>query len=107
MEWEYVSLSEPRVVARLILHRGRMEAKLATDMDEPVRCTYIDLDRLIEHCGLDGRQEVTVTMLMLGYTSTDIAEMLSVEEWLIRQAFQRAVRKIVRQNNLVWKDTYS
>lgn len=107
MEWEYVSLSEPHVVARLILHRSKIDTDGMSGLDEPVRCVYIDLDRLMERCSLDGREEVTVTLLMLGYACADIAEMLSIDQELVRQAFHQAVRKIVRQNNLAWMDTYS
>lgn len=95
------------MVARLILYRSRIDTDGMSGMDEPVRCMYIDLDRLLEHCGLDGREEVTVTMLMLGYASAEIAEMLSLDEWLIHQAFRQAVLKVVRRNNQVWRDTYS
>lgn len=95
------------MVARLILYRSRIDTDGMSGMDEPVRCIYIDLDRLVKHCGLDGREEVTVTLLMLGYACADIADMLSIEERLIHQTFRQAVRKIVRQNNLAWKDTYS
>lgn len=106
MEWEYISLSEPRVVARLILHRGKIDTDGMSDMDEPVRCIYIDLDRLVERSELDGREEVTVTMLMLGYASADIAEMLGSAESDIKSAFRQAVRKIVRCNNAIWRQVY-
>lgn len=95
------------MVARLILYRSRIDTDGMSGMDEPVRCIYIDLDRRVKHCGLDGREEVTVTMLMQGYACTDIAEILSLDEWLIHQAFRQAVLKVVRRNNRVWRDTYS
>jgi len=73
------------------------------DMDEPIRCTYIDLDQLIERCGMNGRQEVTVTLLMLGYSCGDIAEMINCSRQEIQAAFKRAILKIIRCNNAGWK----
>ena len=41
---------------------------------EPILCTYIDLERLIETCGLSAAERKTVDYLMLGYSTADIAD---------------------------------
>jgi len=43
---------------------------------EPILCTYIDLEKLINTCGLSKMERVTVDYLMLGYSAADIADHL-------------------------------
>lgn len=114
-------LGEARTVRRLIRYRSRLDAAYMAmgdgagdmadcrmmDMDEPIRCTYIDLDRLIESCGLDGRQEVVVTLLMHGYTCGDIAEMLGLRFEEVRVAYQDAVDKITAANDAHWRKAHA
>lgn len=76
------------------------------DLFEPVLCTYIDLDTLIETCGLSDMQKLVVTRLMQGYSFEDVAEDMQCTHQTIRTHFQRAVNRIVNQNNESWMKTY-
>ncbi len=86
-EWAYLSLGEAKTVTRLIVNRSRLDGAFQSLMEaptllgtagiptmyEPVYCTYLDLDRLIETCGLSDGQRRIVDDLMTGHTLTDIA----------------------------------
>ena len=43
-------------------------------LNEDVICIYADLDSLIQRAGLSKQEQLTVDLLMNGYTLTDIAE---------------------------------
>lgn len=75
-------------------------------MDEPVFCTYADLDRLIDTCELSTAQRNVVDALMYGYTLTDIAEMQECAKQTVDVHYRRAVEKIVRQNKSAWDRVY-
>lgn len=77
------------------------------DMNEPVLCTYIDLDRLIGRCGLTEQQRLIVRLLMRGYSFEDIAELKEITDQSVRVQFRRAVYKIIKQNERDWMDTYT
>lgn len=72
------------------------------DMNEPLLTTYIDMDQLIEHCGLTKQQRMIVDMLMTGYSFEDIAELKESTDQTVRVQFRRAVHKIMRRNNQKW-----
>lgn len=44
-------------------------------MSEPITVTYLDLDRLIDECGLDTYERDVVDRLMEGYNRQDVADM--------------------------------
>jgi len=112
----YVSYSDPDVVAKLIKERSRID-KYYTEEEascnpmitngtpvvvEDVLCIYIDLDSLIETCGLSPTEGKIVQDLMYGYTISDIAEYYKVARQTCDTMFHRAVDKIVRENNKRW-----
>ena len=72
-------------------------------MSEPILCTYIDLDHLIERCGLSPWQREIVRRLMDGYTMLDIAKLTDRALTTIDVQYRRAVEKIVRCNNEDWR----
>lgn len=81
----------------------------ATEMavlDEPVFLTYVDLDRLIDQCGLSRMQHKVVKVLMDGYSLTDCAEMLGIQKQIADIHLNRAVEKITAQNNRIWASVY-
>ena len=86
---------------------GEMLGSYERDMDEPVRCTYIDLDRLIERCGLNAREQATVAMLMTGYTMDDIAETFECDVRGVRHTLRHASIKIANENDRQWQRTYT
>lgn len=118
-EWDYVSLSEHRVVAALIKNRSRVDATYymkaynavehplisqgVTQFSEPITVTYMDLDRLIETCGLTPGELEIVGLIMFGYGFTDIAAVKEVTVQAVNQMFNRAVDKVVKRNNSNWK----
>lgn len=75
-------------------------------MDEPVFLTYVDLDRLIEQCGLSNLQRSVVNALMEGYYITDCADMLSIQKQAAIIHLNRAVEKITAQNDKSWDEVY-
>ena len=68
-------------------------------MSEPVTVTYMDLDRLIDTCGLSGEEMKIVDLLMRGWTKSDIDELLNIDSAAILNS---AVDKIVEQNEYEW-----
>lgn len=68
-------------------------------MSEPVTVTYMDLDRLIDTCGLSDEEMKIVDLLMRGWTKSDIDELLDIDSAAILNS---AVDKIVEQNEYEW-----
>ena len=66
-------------------------------------CIYADLDSLIERSGLSPMERKTVMYLMKGYSIPDIAFHFGKIRGTCENLFKRAVRKIVRQNNIDWE----
>lgn len=119
--FDYVPLSEARVVAALIQSRSRIDAGYVSadgmegamdygpgvfDLNESIVCTYADLDTLIDTCGMTDGQHTTVAMLMAGYTIADIASICCLAADLVFAAFREAVARIVAQENRCWDATY-
>lgn len=73
---------------------------------EPIICTYIDLEALIDSCDFSSREKMILDDLMYGYASQDIADRLAVTRQTVDVFFKRAVKKIVEENNRKWHDTY-
>ena len=71
-------------------------------MSEPVTVTYMDLDRLIEKCGLTEREKFIVDLLMRGYTRSDIRDDTNLATDIISSAITSAVEKIVAMNEFEW-----
>lgn len=65
--------------------------------------TYLDLDRLIETCGLTKGQKQVVDLLMDGYTESDIADMAGCARDRVAQVFQMAIEKITARENFLWR----
>lgn len=75
-------------------------------LNEDVLCLYADLDSLIERCGLSGAEHDTLKFVMDGYSLADIAEQCGKARQTVEIFFNRAVKKIVRQNNADWEKTH-
>ena len=73
---------------------------------EPIICTYIDLERLIDECRFSSREKQILDDLMYGYTPSDIGEMRGIARQSVEQFLKRAVSKIVKRNNARWKEVY-
>lgn len=74
-------------------------------MSEPITATYIDLDRLIDTCGLTDSERKVIELLMQGYTKSDIKDMAHVEMPVVTKLYDAAIEKIVERNNFEWKRT--
>lgn len=74
---------------------------------EPILCTYIALEKLIEDSGLSPLERKTVDYLMLGYAAADIAEYMNKTRQTIETSFKRAVAKICACNDKGWLDVYA
>ena len=83
----YYPLTEQRVVKELICNRWRIDSSYQMKIyetsnptvsngvppfNEDIICTYIDLDRAIENCGLTDIQRLVIEQTMRGYDPTDI-----------------------------------
>lgn len=71
-------------------------------MAEPILCTYLALDQLIEKAGLSEGQREILTQLMDGNTLSDIAELSGRALTTVDVQFRRAVEKIVELNGTDW-----
>jgi len=69
---------------------------------EDIVCIYIDLDSLIESCGLTPGENRVVQNLMMGYALSDIAEHYGVTRQTCSVLLKRAVEKIVAENDRRW-----
>lgn len=76
------------------------------EVNEPVTCLYIDLDRLIERAGLSRQQHQIVEWLMQGYSPADIANRMMVKLPSVTVQIKRLVQKIVQQNQHDWEAVY-
>lgn len=72
-------------------------------LNEDALCIYADLDRLIEKANLSPLERKTVEFVMYGYSIKDIAENFGKSRQLYNILLKRAVKKIVRENNLEWE----
>ena len=119
-EWDYMPLSDRVVVEHLIKHRSEVDPYYVEkhfpsglspsgDMDfrEPIFVTYADLDSLIESCGLSKHQRQVVDLLMLGYTKKDVADLRHDLQQTVEVHFNRAVRRIIKENNRRWASVYA
>lgn len=114
-------MGEARVVSNLIANRSKLDPAFYPSManvdlnstagislfSEPILCTYIDMERLIEECGLSKGERETVDYLMLGYSAADIAEHANKTRQTIETQFKRAVAKICAQNERKWLAVYA
>ena len=71
-------------------------------MSEPITVTYLDLERLIDTCGLEKNEKEVVELLMQGYTKGDIADLSNNSVEVIKRLFDQAVDKIIEQNEYEW-----
>lgn len=66
---------------------------------------YADLDSLIERAGLSEQERLTVDLLMRGYSLPDIAEHYGKTRQNFEILLRRAVKKIVKRNNMDWEES--
>lgn len=71
-------------------------------MSEPISVSYLDLDRLIETCGLTESQRKVVDLLMKGWTEREIADEAKCTRDRVTKLLKRAVSKIIAQNDAEW-----
>ena len=119
-EWDYLPLCEEKTVAKQIQERSRQDPTYYPSLTnasifmtdginlggEPIICTYIDLEMLIDACNFSSRERLVLDDLMYGYNSQDIADSLAVARQTIDVIFKRAVKKIVEENNRRWRAVY-
>lgn len=113
-------MSDAETIMRLVLNRSKvdgsygalreiqhlMEATEMATMYEPIFLTYVDLDRLIDECGLTEMQRCIVDALMTGYTILDYAEMHNCRKQNVYTQLIRAAEKIAQANTKNWERTY-
>ena len=76
-------------------------------LEEDVICTYLDLDSLIDGGGLSDAEKDIVQYVMQGYSISDVAEYLGQARQTADTVFDRAVEKVVAENNRRWTECYS
>ena len=76
------------------------------DTTASARDVYLDLDRLIKFCGLTDAQKNAVQKLLMGYSPSDIADEEGCRASTIHNHLNRAVEKIVAENNRRWRSVY-
>lgn len=83
-----------------------LETDGAVPMSEPITVTYLDLESLIDGCGLTEAQHAVVEMLMQGWSLQDIADVSHCEEKEVAGALTASVRMIVEENKRRWTRVY-
>lgn len=97
-EFDYLPMSEPSVVLRLMQNRMKLDPSYGAKMYpsngisaeggiifiENIVNTFLDLDLLIEAAGLTKAQKAVTKLTMLGWTVADIAEKYGVAEQTVR-----------------------
>lgn len=73
-------------------------------LNEDALCIYADLDRLIGKADLSPLEQKTIEFLMYGYTISDIAENFGKSRQLYEILLKRAIKKIVKANNVEWEE---
>ena len=76
------------------------------DTTASARDVYLDLDRLIRNCGLSEVQMGIVLKVQRGYSPSDIAEMEGCKAGTVHKHLNRAVEKIVEENDKSWRSLY-
>lgn len=76
------------------------------DTTADARDVYLDLDRLVRRCGLTEAQRNVVQKLLMGYSPSDIADEEGCRASTIHNHLNRAVEKIVAENNRHWRAVY-
>ena len=76
------------------------------DTTASARDVYLDLDRLVRLCGLTDTQKNAVQKLLMGYSPSDIAVEEGCRTSTIHNHLNRAVEKIVAENNRHWCAVY-
>jgi hypothetical protein len=120
-EWDYVPLSDPTVVAKLIQNRARLDESYYALLEEtsnpvisngvfpfsePVLVTYMDLDTLIEATPLTKAENKIVHWLMRGYGFTDIADTYGISKQSVFILLKRAAEKISKTERAIWESAY-
>ena len=121
-EWDYVPLSEPRVVTQQIQNRHKCDESLYAlshettnpivsngvfPFSEPVLVTYMDLDHLIETAQLTKPERKIVRWAMYGYSLQDIGDHYGCGETKVRLLLKSAANKICEENNKQWSEAFS
>ena len=74
-----------------------------SDIAEPILCTYMDLDRLIEQSGMTAEQREVIEWIMQGYSETDIAQERGSSRQAVCRLLRDGVGRIVAANNAQWR----
>ena len=74
-----------------------------SDIAEPILCTYMDLDRLIEQSGMTAEQREVIEWIMQGYSETDIAQERGCSRQAVCRLLRDGVGRIVAANNVQWR----
>ena len=117
-EFNYVPLSEKYVVTTQIKNRWKQDESFypleeetsnplisngVFPFSESVLCTYIDLDILIDSCGLTQYEKLIIKLIMRGHSAPDIAEKYQCSPKTVNKYLNIAIDKIIQKNNENWK----
>ena len=122
----YLPLSDPIVVRALITSRYqidpgyrcndpslaeyRLPGASQTKTDPDLICTYASLDGIIDtvcqHGKLRGAQYKTVCLTMIGYSQSDVAEILHMTKQAVSKHLKIAIETITDQAKADWLSVY-
>ena len=68
-----------------------LESSGTSDIAEPILCTYMDLDRLIEDSGMTQEQRIVIDLIMQGWTEMDIAQARGCSRQAVCRLFRDGV----------------
>lgn len=97
-DFDYLPLSEPSVVLKLLQNRMKLDPSYGAKMYpsgvlsaeggivfvENIVNTFLDLDMMIDQAEMTGAQRAVARLTMLGWSISDIAEKYGVSEQAVR-----------------------
>lgn len=118
-DFENLTLSDENVVKYLILYRNKVDVNYGAstninidragdtfEFNQELICLYLSLDTTIEKCKFKQRQIKLLELIFEGNTMQDICKMdIGYKKSATYDLFARMITKIVKVNDLAWKNT--
>lgn len=102
--FDYAPTCDETVVRWLLENRQAVMSDIEYgQVNEDVIVTYADLDDVIAKAGLSNGQQMTIDLIMDGYTTSDISSCYGGQRQTYVKFYSRAVKKICDTTNQLWE----
>jgi hypothetical protein len=115
-EFRNVTLSDPATVLALILMRHKvdkyydfgyksaiLDAENWNDVNQELICLYVDLDLLIEECGLSQDDKQIIQFYEMGFSKQDISDMTGDSTKSVATKIRNIAKQICELNFEKWR----